>query len=160
MRKKLVFTAILSVFITVIATAQGWTQDFRDKFQADCIRTAKNNIGDSAARYCSCMGEKLEIIYPDQKKAEKLTAEDFKKPELIQMVRECLDMKWPAEEREAFVTNCVKNATKLGEDKAKRYCECMLIKVEAKFAIKDAAKLTAEEFSKPDWQRKVQTCLQ
>ena len=41
---------------------------------------------------------------------------------------------WSEEERNEFRTTCVENSkAALGEDTSKRYCECMLGKIEAKY---------------------------
>ncbi|MEO5946538.1 MAG: hypothetical protein ABIP79_06945 [Chitinophagaceae bacterium] len=54
------------------------------------------------------------------------------------------DSEWPQSERDAFVTNCVREAVKAGQTRSisQRYCDCMLDKIEGLYPdIKEAAKL-------------------
>jgi len=68
---------------------------------------------------------------------------------------------WPAIERANFITSCINSAkVNLGEDSARLYCYCMQEKVENKYpSIEDAAKLTAEDMSSPEWKKEIQDCL-
>lgn len=54
------------------------------------------------------------------------------------------DSEWPQSERDAFMTNCVREAVKAGRTRSvsQRYCDCMLVKIEGMYPdINDAAKL-------------------
>ncbi len=58
------------------------------------------------------------------------------------------DFGWPQSERDAFVTSCVREATKAGRTRSvsQRYCDCMLGKIEGLYPdIKVAAKLTNQD---------------
>mgnify|MGYP003526088583 FL=1 len=55
------------------------------------------------------------------------------------------DSEWPQSERDAFMTNCVREAVKAGRSTSvsQRYCDCMLGKIEGMYPnINDAATLT------------------
>lgn len=167
MTNRLLFSVMLSVLFSGIVSAQTdsktkWPKEYRTNFITDCFSTAKTMGEDSARRYCACMADKLQALYPDTKQLDKLTEADFEKPEMKRLVYECLEMKWPEQDRSSFLSSCEKNAApSIGEDKAKKYCSCMLLKVEAKFAsAKDADKLTAADFEKPEWKTLIKACLQ
>lgn len=53
---------------------------------------------------------------------------------------------WTDEARKNFISSCIENAKALGEEKARKYCECMLPKVEARYPNPlDTGKMTMEE---------------
>lgn len=56
-------------------------------------------------------------------------------------------IKWPQEEIKAFKESCIENAKGgIGEEKAVKYCDCMLEKVMKKYPdINDAEKMTMGE---------------
>jgi hypothetical protein len=158
---------MLAVLFTGIASAQTdtkkkWPQEYRNKFLTDCFSTAKPLGEDSARRYCACMANKLEAKYPDSKEVDKLTEADFEKPELKQLIRDCLSMKWPEKDRNTFLASCEKNATpNVGAEKAKSYCSCMLDKIQVKYArAEDADKITKADLEKPEWKAMLKACLQ
>jgi hypothetical protein len=166
MIKRLLFNIVLPVLFTGIAIAQtdttkGWTQKYRDEFRKSCVNSAKAIGEDSARRYCACMMAKLEVMLPDQRNADKLTAADMEKPEMKQMIKDCLNMKWQEKDRNTFRASCEKSAATLGAEKAKKYCNCMLEKLEAKFATaEEADKITADDLAKPEWKKVINGCLQ
>jgi hypothetical protein len=140
----------------------GWSKADRTDFVTSCIGTAKAGMSeDSAKHYCLCMLEKIESKFPNPADAGKLTAEQLASPEWKKIIQNCLTGQWTTDERSEFVTSCV-NAAKegIGEEKAKKYCDCMLYKVEKKYPnAADAAKLTAQELEKPEWKKALQECL-
>jgi hypothetical protein len=141
---------------------QGWTKAFRDTAYNACVIAAAKSIGnDSARSYCSCATKKLEEMYPVQEEAGQLTAQDMRSPKLQAMIKGCLAMKWPEKDRNDFVSSCVASASKLGQEKATKYCNCMLLKVEAKYPNpNDSGQLTVEEMAKPEWQKALKECLE
>ncbi|MEO6611351.1 MAG: hypothetical protein ABIT05_04435 [Chitinophagaceae bacterium] len=70
--------------------------------------------------------------------------------------------KWPASERISFISNCVSTAVegKMDAGLAKRYCECMQVKMEVLYPdIRDAAALSDADMATPSMQRIVKDCL-
>jgi hypothetical protein len=62
----------------------------------------------------------------------------------------------------AFVSNCVSTAIngKMEEGLAKRYCDCMQVKMEVLYPdIRDAAALTDADMATPSMQRIIKDCL-
>ena len=70
---------------------------------------------------------------------------------------------WPQAERDAFITNCEREAMaegKISSSVAQNYCDCMLNKMETLYPdILDAAKLTEEEFQSPSMEKMAKDCL-
>ncbi len=69
---------------------------------------------------------------------------------------------WPASERASFISNCVSTAItgKMDEGLAKRYCNCMQVKMEVMYPnIIDAAALTDADMATPSMQRIIKDCL-
>lgn len=68
---------------------------------------------------------------------------------------------WSKEDKDNFVASCIDNAKDgLGVDSSKRYCDCMLNIVMAKYPkVEDTNKLTEEELSSPTWQAEIKKCL-
>ena len=58
----------------------GWSNADREAFLKTCSEKAAESIGqDKAMDYCSCMGEKLEKMYPNPNDAGRMTATDMQK---------------------------------------------------------------------------------
>lgn len=59
-------------------TASGWPQSSKDEFVNSCVREAvKNgNTRSYSERYCECMVDKMESLYPDVEEVAKLTEEE------------------------------------------------------------------------------------
>lgn len=60
-------------------TADGWPKASRDEFVSSCVREAVNagQTRSISERYCECMLEKMEGLYPDVRDVEKLTEDDI-----------------------------------------------------------------------------------
>lgn len=167
MKKLLVLSALCNYFFIISVSGQtgeikAWTPDDRSSFIVECINSAKVSMGvDSSRYYCYCMQEKMEIKYPDVNDAAKITADDMKSPEWLKEVKSCLYGTWSKDNREEFVSNCIKTAREsLGETKSKSYCECMLFKMEKIYPnADDAAKITADDLKSDRWQKILKGCL-
>lgn len=68
---------------------------------------------------------------------------------------------WPSNERYSFIAECIGTAKKsMSSDSASFYCYCMQEKMEAKYPdIAEANKLTANEFSSPEWVKEIRSCI-
>jgi hypothetical protein len=69
---------------------------------------------------------------------------------------------WPQAERDAFKTNCEKNAVGGGISVtlAKNYCDCMLNYMESQYPnVLDAGKLTDEDLETPEMKKIIKECL-
>jgi len=68
---------------------------------------------------------------------------------------------WPSSERYSFITECIGTAKKnMSIDSARYYCYCMQEKMEAKYPdVADAGKVTADEFSSPEWKKEIKSCF-
>lgn len=60
-------------------TASGWPQSSKDEFVNSCVREAVKNgqTRSISERYCECMVEKMEGLYPDVSEVETLTEDDI-----------------------------------------------------------------------------------
>lgn len=114
-------------------TAAGWSTEEKTVFFNACIKEL-NWSKDSSTRYCNCMLAKIEKLYPSAKESENLTQE-----KAVELAKACLasevgSSNWGAKERTEFSKQCEAVATKnVGADKAKSYCDCMLVKIEKEF---------------------------
>ena len=140
---------------------KGWPSVERVSFIRECVKAASKNMGiDTARFYCYCMQEKVEAKYPTVEESSKLTAEMLSTDEWLKEVKACLKGFWNSKDRNEFLTNCISAAKSLGEEKATKYCECMLFKVEKKYPNSaDAAEITEEVMNKPEWQKMIKGCL-
>jgi hypothetical protein len=68
---------------------------------------------------------------------------------------------WTSADRSDFIGDCVKTAkVNMGEDSARTYCYCMQEKLERKYPVAaDAAKITADDMSTPEWKKEIKDCL-
>lgn len=156
--------AILSILLftfTGLHAQSNWTQKDKDDFVSSCVENAKSIGADSAKRYCNCMMNVMMVKFPKVADMAKLKKEDLTTPAIKAEIKKCLVMRWPDAERKRFVTGCIGTAKEhLGEEKAKKYCECMLGKMEVKFEkAEDADKLTAEDLKKPEWMNLIKGCV-
>lgn len=116
---------------------------------------------DSARLYCYCMQFKIEAKFPTIEEAAKITADDMQSPEWKTEINSCLSIAtWNTAYRADFLSECITEAKKnIDEQKAKTYCECMLVKVQLKYpSMTDAAKLTAETLNSDGWKKLIQDC--
>jgi hypothetical protein len=167
--KKIIFCYLLISILFIdrsfcqTAEKKGWPSSERYSFISECIKTAKASMSEDSARsYCYCMQEKMEIKYPTVDEASKITAEDLQSAAWKKEINSCLGTaKWDSAYRAGFMSQCVAAARKsMEEQKAKKYCECMMFKIESKFPnTADVEKLTAEKLSTPEWKKKIQDCL-
>jgi hypothetical protein len=71
--------------------------------------------------------------------------------------------KWSAADRAKFVRDCTNEASSGGvmtEDQAKKYCECMRPKIEAKYpTVAEANKLKASDMQTDEWMNEAKNCL-
>ncbi|HRG81662.1 MAG TPA: hypothetical protein PLO99_04050 [Chitinophagaceae bacterium] len=60
-------------------SASGWPQSSKDEFVNSCVREAVKNgqTRSISERYCECMVEKMEALYPDVSEVETLTEDDI-----------------------------------------------------------------------------------
>jgi hypothetical protein len=143
---------------------KGWASSDRQLFITDCIATAVNSMSrDSARFYCYCMQEKLEKKYPDIERANKLSADDLETPEWQNAARDCITgiSSWSSADRSEFMSECVNSGKEsIGEAKAKKYCECMLFKIEQRYPDPaNADDLDEEKLATPEWKKIIQSCL-
>lgn len=174
--KKILTTTIYLVLLTLLfspavvaqdsanAAKKGWLKSEKTEFVNSCIESAKASMSaDSAAFYCNCMQEKIEVKYPTAADAEKINESMLRSPEWKKMINDCLSQgKWPSRDRIDFISECVREAAKnMSKEKAEEYCACMQFKVEQKYpTIEEASKLTAEDLTKPDWKKMISKCLE
>jgi type III secretory pathway component EscV len=61
--------------------AAGWPESEKESFMKSCVAEAmKNNNNRSvSSRYCQCMLEKMESLYPDINKAARLTESEIER---------------------------------------------------------------------------------
>ena len=108
----------------------GWTTPEREYFIEACLKELTWSK-DSSTRYCNCMLQKIENLYPSAAASDKLSDE-----EALAMAKDCIafgmsSTSWGANERTEFIKQCEASASKgAGAEKAKAYCACMLPKVE------------------------------
>lgn len=158
-------TTILSLLLftcTGLRAQNNWSQEDKDDFISSCVENAKGMGQDSANRYCNCMLKVMLVRYPKIEEMAKLKEEDFTTPAMMAEIKKCLIMRWPDADRKRFVEGCIGTAKEhLGEEKAKKYCDCMLGKMEVKFVkAEDADKLTEEDLKKPEWMKLIKGCVQ
>lgn len=68
-----------------------WPDADRKRFVEGCIGTAKEHLGEAKAKqYCDCMLGKMEVKFETAEDADKITAEDLKKPEFIKLIKGCV----------------------------------------------------------------------
>lgn len=156
--------AILSILLFTfkgLHAQNNWTKQDKDDFTSACIEKAKDIGQDSAKRYCSCMMNVMIAKFPKIEDMATLKAEDLTSPAMKAEIKKCLTMRWPDADRKRFVTECIGTAKEhLGEEKAKKYCDCMLGKMEVKYEkAEDADKLTAEDLKKPEWMNLIKGCV-
>ena len=145
-------------------TKKGWESSDRQVFITECIGTALKSMSrDSARSYCYCMQEKLEKKFPDIERANKLSADDLETPEWQNAAKDCIKniSSWTSKDRSDFLSECINSGkASIGEAKAKKYCECMLFKVEQKYQRpEDAGDLDEETLATPEWKKIIQSCL-
>jgi len=60
-------------------SADGWPQSSKDQFVNSCVSEAVKNgqTRSVSERYCECMVEKMEALYPDVSEVERLTEDDI-----------------------------------------------------------------------------------
>lgn len=172
MKKLIAIFVLLLLFLTSnVSVAQqagdskkGWPSSERQTFITECIGTAKQSMSiDSSRSYCYCMQEKLERKFPDFERASKLSTDDLETPEWQKEARDCLSSisNWTSKDRSDFISECINSAkASIGDAKAKKYCECMLFKVEQKYPRpEDAGDLDEETLGSPEWKKIIQSCL-
>jgi len=143
---------------------KSWSQLDRSEFISSCVKTAQTSMGtDSARYYCHCMQYKVEVKFPNPVDADKLTAADFNSAEWQKEIKACVGGgTWTRQDREEFISNCVKTAKDggLSETKAKNYCECTQFKVEKKYPNSaDLNKITADDLKSEYWKKLMASCL-
>lgn len=130
--------------------AAGWSGAERSSFMEECKANADMQT-DSATRYCSCMLQKIEKLYPDHINAQALTTE-----KATELAVECLKMQmpdsigWSKKNRDDFRLQCQQSAEKnISKQKAKLYCACMQTKLEKEYPnAKDMLSLSEELVNK------------
>ena len=70
----------------------GWTSNDINVFVTNCVSTAVQGgmSQELSQKYCSCMQQKLEQMYPDSKDAGNITEEQMNTPSMLEMVKGCL----------------------------------------------------------------------
>ncbi len=69
-----------------------WSSLEKNAFLTNCVSegTKGGQPEDVMKRYCSCMMDRLQGLYPDPKDAAGLTEADLQSPEMTKMATECL----------------------------------------------------------------------
>lgn len=124
-----------AVFLTLILligcsakTKKSWTEADKKLFLQNCIENSRKGLGERTESYCNCLLDTTVKKYPDAKKAMHLSM-----GENLDLMKNCLKG-WTAYEQKVFIDTCIaKSAYTLGAEKAKSYCDCMLIKVRKKY---------------------------
>ena len=160
---------LFSICLLYVHTAsaqekKGWPSNERYSFISECLRTAKASLNEDSARfYCYCMQEKLELKFPAIEDASKLTAADLASPEWRKEIQSCRTGigQWSSKDRSDFLNDCIDAAKgRLGDAKARSYCECMLFKTEKKYPDPaEAAMITEEIMQSPEWKKMIKDCL-
>jgi len=172
MKKKILFPVTIFCFCLSSAWGQGnatdsvkksWSLADRSEFISACVNTAKTSMGtDSARYYCHCMQSKVEAKFPDPVEADKLTKDDFNTVEWQKEIKACLSGgTWTKQEREGFISSCVKSAKEngLSETKAKNYCECTQYKVEKRYPNSaDLDNISEEDLKSKFWENLMASC--
>lgn len=72
--------------------ASGWSSNDINEFVTTCVSGAiKEGMSQELSqKYCSCMQQKLEQMYPDPKDAGNITEEQMNTPSMLAMVKGCL----------------------------------------------------------------------
>ena len=127
------------------AKKAGWSAAEKEVFFDACLKELTWSK-DSSTRYCNCMLEKIEKIYPSATDAVKLTQD-----KAVELATDCFATEikqttWSESQRTEFVKQCEASAAKnVGAEKAKAYCDCMQPKIEKEFPNPaDLTKLTNE----------------
>lgn len=166
MKRNLVLLASLLLFAqSMMAQTAGvsnnWGTKDRIDFIEECIKSASESMSlDSATSYCNCMLPKVEARYPRVEDAGKLTAKVLATPEWQKLINECLQS-WTSRDRNDFIRECIGTAKEsLSEEKATFYCNCMLVKVEAKYpTVSEAGKITETDLESPEFQKMIADCM-
>lgn len=75
-----------------LTPASTWSYKDRSDFLSECIKSAKDGIGEGKAKnYCECMLFKIEKKYPNPRDAEGITDETLQLPDWKKMIQDCLD---------------------------------------------------------------------
>jgi len=142
---------------------KAWPSSERYSFISECIKTASAGLSEDSARfYCYCMQFKVEEKYPTIEEASAISEDDMSSPEWQKDIKACVNGgTWSAKDRSDFLSECINSAKdKIGEEKAKNYCECMLYKVEIRYPnAADAGELTDDKLNSPAWKKTIQACV-
>ena len=172
MKKKIILSITILCFCISSVWGQGhaadsvkksWSQADRSEFILAWVKNAQTSMGaDSARYYCYCMQARVEAKFPDPVAADKLTKEDFKSVEWQKEIKACLSGgTWTKQEREEFISSCVKSAKESGlsETKAKNYCECTQYKIEKRYpSTADLDKISEEDLKSKFWENLMASC--
>lgn len=138
-----------------------WSSEDITSFNQQCLQTLNNNR-ELSDKFCPCLLSKMQKKYASLSEMDTKSTEE----EGRQMGEQCKtelnltsnndDRKssvsgWPQNERDDFITECVRSAVKNGQRKAvaSSYCECMLEKIEALYPdINDAGRLSKSEIER------------
>lgn len=150
----------------------GWTENDKTTFLKACVGSFDENNTALANQICPCVLGKLEKEYPSYSDANTKGGEEAGKRLAIQCKDEISGTddhnnnsgvsSWPQSERDAFKTNCEKNAIAGGSSStvAQSYCACMLIKMENLYPnVEDAGKLTEKDLETPEMKKMINDCL-
>lgn len=134
-----------------------WPQSEKDAFLENCISSAVVSFSEEdAKKYCDCAMEKIIAQYPTTDEAKGITADV-----MMKLAGECIESlgiepkesatadNWPQSEKDAFMTNCIAGASeKVGEERAKDYCDCALHNILVKFPdYSTAGNITADDMA-------------
>lgn len=152
----------------------GWPEISRNNFLIGCIKNAAGPLGEEKAKaYCTCMQQKLELRYPNSNDANKITADTMQKPEMIAMVRSCLNLdsisiqndslkKWAPDQYQQYLHSCSIAARPMQNmtlEEANDYCDCITKKIQQKYSYEDAVRLTFADFQTEEWKNAYMECL-
>lgn len=106
-------------------TIIGWSEVSRNDFITSCTKSAAGALGEEKAKaYCTCMQQKIERRYPNSNDANKITADTMQKPEMIAMVRSCLNLDTTSRQNDSVRKNNNNNAFEvIGHDTVYRKVE-------------------------------------
>ena len=74
------------------AMLSSWSSNDINEFVSNCVSTAVQGgmSQELSEKYCSCIQQKIEQLYPDPKDAGNITDEQMNSPSMKSMVRGCL----------------------------------------------------------------------
>lgn len=155
-----------------------WNPQLRNAIMQGCLGEVGNDP--QAKEKCDCWVGKVEARFPSAQSADEI-------PENIanQLATECMQQfgggtyvppatdynngptgnvtarTWPSAQRQQWIMGCAGNAQQtfgFTPQQATEYCDCITRKVEEQYTFAQAVKLTAQDFSTPEWEAVRMNC--